>query len=134
MCLASIAMERNVAEQIIDFGSAVPEVTQDRPGADRLLSGDPITTAKNFFSDAAHGFHAGIWESTVGSWRVTYNEHEFCHITSGRVRIHGEGRSWEFGAGQSFVIPAGFVGTWEVLEPMSKLYVILERASRDAAS
>ena len=128
MCLASIAMERNAAVQIIDFGVAKPDVSQDRPSPERLLSGDPITTAKNFFSDAERGFHAGIWQSTVGSWRVTYNEHEFCHITSGRVRLRSDAQSWEFGPGQSFVIPAGFTGIWEVIEPMSKLYVILERA------
>ena len=128
MCLASIAMERNAAVQIIDFGIAKPDVSQDRPGAERLLSGDPITTAKNFFSDIERGFHAGIWQSTAGSWRVTYNEHEFCHITAGRVRLRNDVQSWEFGPGQSFVIPAGFTGVWEVIEPMSKLYVILERA------
>ena len=129
MCLASIAMERNAAVQIVDFGAATPEVSQDRPNAERLLSGDPVTTVKNFFSDGAHGFHVGVWQSTVGSWRVTYNEHEFCHITSGRVRIRDEVRSWEFGPGESFVIPAGFAGVWEVLEPMSKLYVILEQSA-----
>ena len=126
MCLASFAMERNAAVQIIDFGIAAPDVTEDRPSVERLVSGDPIRTAKNFFSDTEQGFHAGIWQSTVGSWRVTYNEHEFCHITSGRVRLRNDARSWEFGPGQTFVIPAGFAGVWEVLEPMSKLYVILE--------
>lgn len=128
MCLASIAMESSAAVRIIDFKAAAPEVTQDRPSAERLLSGDPITTARNFFSDVRNGFHAGVWQSSVGSWRVTYNEHEFCHITSGRVRIRGAIESWEFGPGDSFVIPAGFAGVWDVLEPMSKLYVILERA------
>ena len=128
MCLASIAMEPNAAVQIIDFAVAKPDVSEDRPNADRVLSGDPISTAKNFFSDVERGFHAGIWQSTLGSWRVAYNDHEFCHITSGRVRIRSGAQSWEFGSGQSFVIPAGFSGVWEVIEPMSKLYVILERA------
>ena len=30
-------------------------------------------------------------------------------------------------AGDEFVIPAGFVGTWEVLEPTTKRFVIYER-------
>ncbi len=33
-----------------------------------------------------------------------------------------------FSAGASFVIPAGFNGVWEVLEPTAKLYVIYEPA------
>jgi uncharacterized protein len=126
MCLASIAMEKTLPMDIIDFGSAVPDISESRPPADRLLSGNPLTTARNFFSDAQHGFHVGTWQSSVGRWRVTYKEHEFCHITSGRVRIRTEQRQWEFGPGRSFVIPAGFEGIWEVLEPVSKLYVIFE--------
>jgi hypothetical protein len=119
-------MEKMLAMQIIDFGSAAAEISESRPATDRLLNGDPVTTVRNFFSDAAHGFHAGVWQSTVGRWRVSYSEHEFCHVTSGKVRIQNERGSWEFGPGQSFVVPAGFEGTWEVLEPMSKLYVIFE--------
>ena len=29
-------------------------------------------------------------------------------------------------AGESFVVPRGFVGTWEVVEPTKKTYVIYE--------
>jgi uncharacterized cupin superfamily protein len=41
------------------------------------------------------------------------------------VRIEGvQGTRHEFKAGDSFVVPAGFEGTWEVLEATSKLYTI----------
>lgn len=40
------------------------------------------------------------------------------------------GHCSEFGVGDSFVIPAGFVGVWHVIEPMSKLYVIFEAATK----
>jgi uncharacterized cupin superfamily protein len=126
MCLASFAMENMLSIEIIDFRTATPEISESPPAADRVLAGNPMTTAKNFFSDAPNGFFAGVWQSTVGRWRVSYSEHEFCHITSGRVRIQSNHKSWEFGPGQSFLIPAGFEGIWEVLEPMSKLYVIYE--------
>ncbi|MGH8187510.1 MAG: cupin domain-containing protein, partial [Steroidobacteraceae bacterium] len=56
-----------------------------------------------------------------------YTENEFCHLTRGRIRIEdGRGTHWTFTAGDSFVIPAGFSGTWQVLEPTAKLYVIYE--------
>jgi uncharacterized cupin superfamily protein len=72
-----------------------------------------------------------VWESTPGRWRVRYSENEFCHITRGKVRIEDDaGRSWTFEAGDSFVIPAGFAGIWKVIEPLSKLYVIFEPASK----
>jgi len=55
---------------------------------------------------------------------VRHAEFEFCHITRGRVTIEaGNGRRWQFGPGDSLVIPAGFEGTWTVWESLSRLYV-----------
>lgn len=133
MCLASIAMNEIASLDVIDFSSATPEISESKPPAERLLAGNPVATAKNYFSDAAGNFFAGIWESTSGRWHVRYSEHEFCHITRGRVRIRSaNGKQWEFGPGASFVMPAGFTGTWEVLEPVSKLYVIYEPRAAEA--
>jgi uncharacterized cupin superfamily protein len=36
------------------------------------------------------------------------------------------GQRWQFGAGAAFVVPAGFEGTWEVIEPCTKFYAIFE--------
>jgi uncharacterized cupin superfamily protein len=131
MCLASIVMTENIALQIVDFSSATPEASVSQPPADRLLAGSPQQTARNFFSDSTGQFFAGIWESTPGKWRVRYTENEFCHITRGVVHIDdATGQRWTFKAGDSFVVPAGFSGTWHVIEPLSKLYVIFEAASR----
>ena len=71
------------------------------------------------------GIYAGIWESTPGKWRISYDEWEFCHILSGVSIITedgGEARSVR--AGDSFVIRPGFRGTWEVVETTRKEYVI----------
>lgn len=128
MCLADITMSEPRA--IIDFKSAVPERSASQPSADRLLAGTPQHQVLNFFSDKTGQFHCGVWESTPGRWRVQYTENEFCHVTQGRMRISDAyGRAKEFGSGDSFVIPAGFEGEWEVLESMKKLYVIFESAS-----
>jgi uncharacterized protein len=130
MCLASIVMTEAIAPRIVDFANTQPETSVSRPPADRLLAGDPEQTARNFFSDSGGRFFAGTWESTPGRWRVSYSENEFCHLTRGRIRIADEsGRQWSFKAGDSFVIPAGFVGTWETIEPTAKLYVIYEPAA-----
>ena len=116
---------------IVDFLSTIPEVTVARPEADRLLAGSPEQTIRNFFSDATGQFFAGIWDSAPGKWRVRYTENEFCHITRGEVYIEDEqGRGRAFCTGDSFVVPAGFSGTWHVKEPTSKLYVIFEPASK----
>lgn len=130
MCLASIIMTQTSSPAIVAFASTVPEASVSRPPPDKVLAGSPEHTARNFFSDASGQFFAGTWESTPGKWRVRYTENEFCHITRGVVRIEdGNGQHWDFRAGDSFVIPAGFAGTWHVLEPTAKLYVIFETAS-----
>lgn len=131
MCLASIVMSDVATPSIVHFAKAIAEASTSRPAADRLLGGDPQQTIRNYFSDATGQFFAGVWESSPGRWRVQYSENEFCHLTKGRVRINApSGQSWTFGAGDSFVIPAGFAGIWEVLEPASKLYVVFEPAHK----
>jgi uncharacterized cupin superfamily protein len=98
--------------------------------ADRLISGNPTTTVSNYFSDSTQQFFAGRWSATRGKWRVRYTENELCVMTAGRVVIESDaGERNTFAAGAAFVVPAGFSGTWEVLEDCSKIYAIFE--SRD---
>ena len=133
MCLASIVMTDATSSSIVHFAAAAPETTTSKPPPDQLLAGDPEHIVRNYFSDRTGHFFAGVWESTPGRWRVRYSENEFCHITRGRVRIEDPaGRHWTFTAGDSFVIPAGFSGVWEVQEATSKLYVIFEPAHGSA--
>ncbi len=109
---------------VVSFSVAV-EAQPSVPDAANLIAGAPRVTTANHYADGSEQFFAGVWTSTRGSWRVRYTEHEFCHLLAGRVAIvGGAGERSEFGPGDSFVIPAGFVGTWEVLEDCRKLYAI----------
>jgi uncharacterized protein len=93
----------------------------------KLLAGAPRTTLANHYSDPSARFHCGTWASTPGKWRVDYTEHEFCHLLEGRVRLTADdGTTLEFRPGDAFVVPAGFKGTWETIEPARKLYAIFE--------
>ena len=97
--------------------------------ADRLVAGTPAQAVANAWSDPSNAFHCGVWEGDVGTWRVRYTEHEFCHLLAGRVRLVDDaGTEAVFGPGESFVIPAGFEGLWDVLEPARKLYAVYEPA------
>ena len=113
--------------KIIDFAQPVP-VDHSSPPADRRIAGEPSQQIANHFSDSSQQFFAGIWSSTAGKWRIRYSESEFCCLTRGRVAIENlAGERWEFGPQQGFVVPAGFEGTWEVLEPCTKFYAIFEQ-------
>lgn len=112
--------------QIVTFGNPIPP-QHSAPDAERILAGSPEQTVWNHYADPSNQFFAGVWSSTRGKWRVRYTEHEFCHLVSGSVILISEqDERWEFWAGDSFVIPAGFAGTWEVVEDCSKLYAIFE--------
>jgi uncharacterized protein len=100
------------------------------PSPENILAGIPRTRVSNQYTDASGEFFCGIWTSTSGKWRVRYTEHEFCVIIEGRVRIESTaGEKHEFKAGDAFVVPAGFVGIWEVTEPCKKWYSVFEPKS-----
>jgi hypothetical protein len=101
--------------------SAAPETS--RPAPEKVLAGDPVHTTWNAEDDA--GLYCGIWQSTPGKWRISYEEWEYCRILEGRSVITAkDGTRLTVGPGDSFVIRPGFEGTWEVLETTRKDYVI----------
>jgi uncharacterized cupin superfamily protein len=109
-------------------GRQEPDVS--RPPADRVVAGTPEHRLSNYFTDATQQFFAGRWSATRGKWRVRYTENELCVMTAGRVVIEStSGERITLGPGDAFVVPAGFEGTWEVLEDCSKIYAIFEPRS-----
>jgi uncharacterized cupin superfamily protein len=120
--------------RIISFRDGV-EPSHSTPEADRLVTGQPRLTVWNHYADGSGQFFAGVWSATRGEWRVRYSEHELCHLLAGRVVIESTGgERYEFVAGDTFVIPAGFSGTWEVLEDCRKIYAIFEQLSPASAT
>jgi len=106
-------------------GPVEPELSE--LPADRLIAGAPEVQVRNFFTDPSQQFFAGRWSATRGKWRVRYTENELCVMTSGRVTIESvTGERSSFGPGEAFVVPAGFAGTWEVVEDCSKIYAVFE--------
>ncbi len=122
-------MTKKATVSILDFTTATAVGDESSPARDRILSGTPVQTVRNLFTDSTGQFFAGTWSSTTGRWKVLYTENEFCHVLAGVIRITDEaGVVSTFGAGASFVVPAGFAGVWEVVEPAIKLYAIFEAA------
>ncbi|WP_172298401.1 cupin domain-containing protein [Pseudoruegeria sp. HB172150] len=102
--------------------SAAPE--DSAPAPEKVIAGDPRHRTWNI--EERGGLYAGIWESTPGTWAISYDEWEYCRILSGRSVITEEGgAAEEVGAGDSFILRPGFRGTWEVVETTRKEYVIL---------
>lgn len=113
---------------VTSFAQSSAPAEFDRPRPDRLVSGNPLRTTWNHYENA--GVSAGTWACEVGSWRIAFPEgkDEFFHVIIGRIRITDDaGIAKEFGPGEACVIPGGFTGLFEVVEPVRKHYVIVER-------
>jgi uncharacterized cupin superfamily protein len=100
------------------------------PSPENILAGIPRARVSNQYGDPTQQFFCGVWSSSAGKWRVRYTEHEFCVLLEGRVRLESAaGERHELRAGDAFVVPAGFVGSWEVIEPCKKWYAVFEPKS-----
>lgn len=112
----------------------LPLLTPNGPAAEhyfvpeaKRLSGNPRQSLWPHYTNEAGSFFTGVWESEPGKWRIEYTEEEFCEILSGRsVITDAAGVAVAVNAGDRFVIPKGFVGSWEVIETTRKVYVIHE--------
>ena len=102
------------------------------PAAEKIISGRPEQQVWPHYSNRNQAFQTGIWQSDIGKWKVSYTEDEYCHILEGvSVVTDAYGTSTVLKVGDQFVIPAGFDGTWEVVEPTKKIYVVYEESQGD---
>lgn len=113
-------------DSIVDFSTHTAAVEKSAIPAERMRSDIPCQTQTwNHYQDPSGQFFTGIWASSAGSFEVNYTEEELCVLLEGRVRLtDSSGRAREFGPGGAFVVPAGFTGVWENLEPVKKIYAI----------
>ncbi len=119
-------MGKNIADIVI-YRESIAEVIEYSPDAEKIISGNPAQKAENYYTDESGQFSTGIWHSEPGKVKINYTEDEYCMLTKGLVELtDAAGISRRFKPGDNFVIPAGFQGTWETIEPASKFYVIYE--------
>lgn len=107
--------------------------TQDlrhaKPGKpSRPISGNTSYLTLQSFSAQGGALSSGVWEATAGAFRSHCAGYvEFCHIVEGSCRVvDTDGSVHHFGAGDSFVLPEGFAGHWEVDERVKKVFFIAE--------
>ncbi len=106
----------------LDISAIEPE--EGAPAPDRLLAGNPVFTTWNV-EEAPGGLYAGIWQSTPGKWRISYDEWEYFSILEGySIVTEDSGVPFHLRAGDRMILRPGFKGTWEVLETTRKDYVI----------
>lgn len=105
--------------------------TLDHPKPERLIRGNPLRETWNRVDEAlpAGRVYCGVWRCEPGHWRIAMGptERELFTVVSGRCRVHdARGGFEEAGPGEALYLPPGFVGEFEVLEHLTKTYMIAE--------
>lgn len=103
----------------------------DHPRPERLIRGNPLRETWNLVEGplAEGTVCCGVWRCEPGHWRIAMGpgERELFTVIEGRCRVHDDlGGFEEAGPGEGIYIPPGFEGAFEVLEPLTKTYMICE--------
>jgi uncharacterized cupin superfamily protein len=109
--------------------SGHPETDHPRP--ERLIQGNPLRETWNRVDDTlpAGQVFCGVWRCEPGQWRIAMgpSERELFTVLAGRCRVHDAlGGFVEAGPGEGIYIPPDFEGAFEVLEALTKTYMICE--------
>lgn len=95
--------------------------------AETLESGDPQERGRSLYADQTGQLDAGVWECQPNRHVIEAAPYdEFVYLLEGRIDVIDEDGDVEsYRAGDSFVMPRGCKCTWDVKEPVRKLYVVL---------
>ncbi len=86
---------------------------------------DNRTTTTEWYRDEHGRFRTGFWASEPGRIDIHYEKDELCTIIVGKVRLtDAAGSTSTYGPGETFLIPRGFKGVWETVEPTRKFYAV----------
>ena len=88
-------------------------------------TGEAMTTSGTTIWSGEGDQEAGVWECTPGPSRWKLETSEFVHILAGRMTVTPDGgEPTEIGPGDTAVFPVGWAGTWQIHEPIRKVYVL----------
>lgn len=125
-------MSTNATRRLVKLTAQPPgEPESDHPRPERLIQSNPRRLTWNLVSDqhAAGETFCGVWQCEPGHWRIAMGptERELFTVLVGRCRVHDAlGGHEDVGPGEGLYIPPGFEGSFEVLEALTKTYMITE--------
>ena len=90
----------------------------------KLIEGQPVGLDHPWYQNGP--VTAGIWRSSgYTEYYESYPCDEFMVVLDGEVTLESDGFSATYKAGDSFLLPRGFRGTWRQPGPMLKYYMIV---------
>jgi uncharacterized cupin superfamily protein len=109
---------------IFKFGAVENAESGDLPGWTVVEGSPTMKTAVQHKTEDGKVL-SGTWQATPGTYHATYSDYEFVHMIAGRIIITPDGgQPVEVGPGDAFVVEADFKGTWKIVEPVTKHFVV----------
>lgn len=110
---------------IVTYDTSTVDPIEETVENENLVSPPYKSTTWDLFHGSAEGSSSGIWEAGTCEEKFTEETDEFCFLLEGEVRLTDQsGQSRTFKAGDSFLVPKSFTGTWENLTEVRKIYVL----------
>ncbi len=107
---------------IRSFDATTVGVTHEPLPADKARSEGVSTGLAEVLSEA--GLDAGVWEHSVGSSTDSFGDEVFVVLAGRGVVRCGSGGSIDLAPGVVGVLHAGDVTTWEITEPLRKVWIV----------
>ncbi|ESQ87362.1 cupin [Asticcacaulis sp. AC460] len=104
----------------------LPPPETSAPPPEKVVAGDPRFTLWTLDANMDETRFAGYWASTPGTWRVSYDEWEYCTLVEGHAIVKEDGKEpVHLHPGDHFIFRPGYSGQWQVIEPVLKTFVVL---------
>lgn len=111
-------------QTIVKFGPVGEVSTEDLAGW-KVVEGKPTMKTAVQHTTEDGKVLSGTWQATPGTYHATYTDYEFVHMIAGRIVITPDGGiPVEVKGGDAFVVEANFKGTWKIIEPVTKHFVV----------
>lgn len=108
-------------------GSDVSDLAPWDP-IENVISGKPSHTIYVASEDPGGKFITKMYECSPGKFPVEpyfIDCYELAHILTGKLIVtDSDGNTQTYEAGDVFITPQGFTGTWEIVETMRKVFAI----------
>jgi uncharacterized cupin superfamily protein len=108
-------------------GTDLPAITHDP--SDTAVEGACHPRGYTAYTDPGGVFTAGVWACDAGTLEIRdLAIDEACYLIEGAVVITDHlGNSETFEAGEAFLLPRGFTGTWHMPRPIRKYNAMYKR-------
>lgn len=107
-----------------------PAVTTIRFDPTAKGAADQKTTTIDWYADPTGAFRSGFWSSNPSKNEIAYAKDELCVLLEGTVRLtNSDGQVATYTAGDAFIVPFGFRGTWENIGTVRKFFAVFKRTA-----